>query len=175
MSLAIELYFDEESDSRVRRLCSKLEAADIPVPTHGGFKPHITVAITAEEHIDAAKKAVEYLATTTAKFSSSLAAVGTFPGDEGVVFLTPSLSEGLMSIHKRTDDEFDALGVPVSPLYSRGRWLPHCTVGLHVPSNQVPKAVSICRDSDVLGPIMVTGLLILDTEAERVVLELDFS
>ena len=175
MSLAIELYFDDESDRRVRNLCSELKSSGIPVPSHGEFRPHISVATVAQEHVDAAKKAVENLAANTVKFSSSLTAVGTFPGDEGVVFLTPSLSDGLMSIHRRTDDEFETLRVPVSPLYSRGQWVPHCTVGIHVPSDQVPKAVSICRDAGVFGPIVVNGMLILDTDEQRVVLALDFS
>ena len=125
MPLAIELYFDDESDNRVRRLCSELAAARVPVPIYGGFRPHITMAIVASEHGDAAKIVVEKLARNTASFSDSLSAVGTFPGAKGIVFLVPSLSAELLSVHQRMHDEFVALGVPLSTLYSLGRWVPH--------------------------------------------------
>lgn len=82
MGFAVELYFDAVTDSRIRRLWSRIAAADLSAALPElGFRPHISLACF--DALDPAhlRDGLEAFARSQPEIEVNLGAVGTFPTD----------------------------------------------------------------------------------------------
>lgn len=94
--------------------------------------------------------------------SSAFAAVGTFPGKEGVVFLAPVVSSELLALHRTFHEQLLQLGQRSWEYYLPGRWIPHCTVGLGLAGSSLSEAIALCRSSTALGPFGIRELGLIE-------------
>ena len=86
MGYVVELYFDREAEERVTRLWDTFAQRGITsfLPSIGS-RPHISLAVFDEIDPDPLTNLLGDIARETAAFEVELAAVGSFPGTEGVL------------------------------------------------------------------------------------------
>ena len=133
MALAVELFFDAGADAAVRAMWRDLAAAGLPslaVYGHGQHRPHVSLAVfesLSPEGLDALRPVLAQ-AITGARLVLTLNSLGTFPGDEGVLFLGVAVSTGLLALHARAHAALAGQQAGLWPHYLPGYWLPHCTL-----------------------------------------------
>jgi 2'-5' RNA ligase len=123
------LLFDEELARRLielRLLLAEAGGDAIAVP------PHITLVAAEELDIAAIETRLASVAASTTRFSIQFPAVGSFPGLENVVFLSPTPTESLLRLQQAIHGSFLlAQGQPVR-WYAPGGWFPHCSLGVNL-------------------------------------------
>lgn len=156
MGFAVEMHFDPQAESRIRSLWDELARQGIrsSLPMIGS-RPHISLAVF--DRLDPSRVApeLERMAGKVAPIPLTLCAVGSFPTQEGVVFLSPVVTRELLGLHRRVHSRIDELGLRVLEHYRPGRWVPHCTVATDLPREQIPPALEICRCSRAFGPLVL--------------------
>jgi 2'-5' RNA ligase len=129
MPYAIEIYFDSETERVVRRLRSALNQAGIrPVLDELGDRPHISLAGVAHLNEADFEPHLRDFAADVRSFPTVLAAVGSFPGDEGVLFLAPAFTQPLLTVHASFHQLLGRLNLRSHDYYTPGNWMPHCTI-----------------------------------------------
>ena len=163
MAFAVELHFDAEADARVRGLWRRLAELGLPsLEGHGEVRPHLSLALF--EDLEPAKFSplLDAFARETAPVELWLSAAAIFPGDEGVVYLAPSVGTELAACHADFHARIEAAGLESHAYYRPGRWVPHCTVGQGVPRADLPRALMLCAESDAFGPVTLCGADLLE-------------
>ena len=156
MAYAVELLLDPLAAEAVRALWERLAAAGIPAPLKDmGVAPHITLAAYEELDPEAVQDAFRSFACEETPEPVTLTSVGTFPGDEGVVYLAPVVTRGLLALHAGFHERFADHVEAAYPHYLPGAWVPHVTLGLHLTPPQLAEAIALARTAD----LPITGRL----------------
>ncbi len=135
MPYAVELFFDQRTDTAVRRLWKWL--ADEGISTYLASSdsiPHISLG--GFDDLDEMQTAqvtgvLQELSETTEPFPLTFAGIEGFV-NKGVIFLAPEPSEFLSGLHGRFCDALGDLGSLLWPLYAPGTWAPHCTLAVEL-------------------------------------------
>lgn len=137
---AVELLFDPEAEGAVFDVWRAIrDRTGSSVLFDLAGRPHVTLAVHGERDAPQLDRAVRAFAAPPLPFD--LASAGTFPGDEGVAFLAPVVTEALLGLHARWH-----AGSPGShEVYRPGRWVPHCTVGILLEGPARSEALEIAR------------------------------
>ena len=162
MPFAVELYMGDPAATAVRQLWQSLVQEGIPSqPLALGARPHISLCVYESLDSPLVAKKLEIFARQFEPLSFVLESVDTFPASNGVVFLAPRLSEGLIEAHRRFHKEFDGYRATASPYYLPKNWQPHCTVAEDLSSKQVSHAIEICRKTHlpIRGRLVRIGLI----------------
>ena len=165
---AIELTFDPETAAKLAALWDTIARAGIStfMQDVGAF-PHISLAVFDDIECQELRKAIAEFAHSVTPMDVILSAVGTFPGDEGVVFVAPVVTPELLDMHARLQQVLKEHGFEPWDHYVPGKWFPHCTVAMELGPDPVCKALDLCRASDVFGPGQLTGLSIVEFRPVR--------
>jgi 2'-5' RNA ligase len=131
VAYSTQLFFDPACETRIRRLCAALREANM-----GGqvliedvkARPHITLHICEDLNEMALESACQDIASRFSAIPVSLASIGIFPSDVGVVFLAPVVTEDLLEVHRATYKSSSAWAAYPWNLYTPSRWVPHCTL-----------------------------------------------
>jgi len=126
---AILLHFDPATEALVRRAWETVrEVTGSTFLFDSGERPHVTLAVYADA--DPASLEATLRTFRASPLDVVLASAASFSGEEGVVFLAPVVDTDLLDLHRRWHAE-----VPGSHAwYVPGAWVPHATVGFHVPA-----------------------------------------
>ena len=163
MGYAVELFYDHESESAVREIWDGLGAAlGKPSLSELGGRPHVSLAVYGDG-LDTTgfQESLHEFANSIDPFDFCLSSVGSFPGQEGVVFLAPVVSLQMLDVHARFHKVFsrnDELGMAY---YLPGNWVPHCTVAIDLSAAEAKEAVAYCRESfqPITGRFQQIGLV----------------
>jgi hypothetical protein len=128
---AIAVFFDEHADGEVRALWGALADAGLPsllTLAEGPYPPH--VSLVGAESFDGVDWDAVRSAVKVGPPVVHLDGLGTFPGDEGVLFLrvrpAPELIRLQADVYRAVVDQ----QVPLGAHYVPGRWQPHCTLAM---------------------------------------------
>ena len=163
MGYAVELFFDDKSEKAVRRIWDGLgENLGKPSLSELGARPHVSLAVY-DDSLDTTgfPERFREFAKSMAPFEFNLSSVGTFPGDEGVVFLAPVVTRQLLDVHQRFHEVFSEHENAGMGYYLPGNWVPHCTVAIDLPAAEVREAVGYCREAfrPISGRFQEIGLV----------------
>ena len=163
MGYAVELFYDHESELAVRKVWDGAgEATGQSSLSETGARPHVSLAVY-DDDLDATgfQEKLQEFADTTEPFEFRLTSVGTFPGNEGVVYLSPVMTQDLMAVHRRYHQTFLKYEPYVQAYYLPGNWVPHCTVAIDLEVSGILKAVAYCRTrfQPVTGRFAEIGLV----------------
>jgi 2'-5' RNA ligase len=158
---AIELFLDVEASRRVRSLWRALE--DEGVPTLAGLlnekhRPHVSLAVASRLEPLPVAKALAGLPVGEG-LRVDMGFVGQFVGR--VLWLGVVPTAELLTHHRLVHDRLSAAGVDLWDLYRPGRWVPHCTVSMRVPSPSMAAALRRCLEVLPL-PATVAGASVTD-------------
>lgn len=152
MGYVVELYFDRDAEERILRLWDVYTECNITslLPSIGS-RPHISLAVFNDVAPDILTEVVAAFAQQTGPLEAGLAAVASFPGPEGVLFLVPTVSRKLVELHEHFHRRLEAAGLQAHPYYRPGRWVPHCTIASDLTGDEMKTAFELARESQVFG------------------------
>ncbi|GHJ48660.1 2'-5' RNA ligase [Catellatospora sp. TT07R-123] len=146
MTAALELYFDQATTFRLRRLWDALEAEGIPSLrdlTHRKHRPHLS--ITSAEVLDgpAVQEALGDLPAAP-PLKLTFDHIGQFLGR--VLWLGPVPTRELLDHQAAVHARLAAAGIETGSFYQPGSWVPHCTLSMRVPLVRMTDAIRLCLD-----------------------------
>lgn len=159
---AVELYFDQQTEHELRGFREKVYASGVtPVIGNLGDRPHVSLAVFSEIDIPCLKDLVNGFAARLPAFTVALAAIGTFPTPDNVLFLSPVPTLQLLHIHEEFHQQLNCAHLRSSSYYHPGKWVPHCTVELDLPDEQFPLALKAAQRffSTVEGKFASLGIV----------------
>ncbi len=176
MGYAIELFYDLESEQSVRNVWDGIgKALGKPSLWELGARPHVSLAVyNADLDTTGFEDRLREFATSVEPFELRMSSVGTFPGSEGVVFLSPVVTRQLLGVHERYHKAFSRYDAFGSAYYLPGNWMPHCTVAIDLTAPEIKEAVAFCREAfqPITGQLREIGLVEFRPVVERFTSEL---
>ena len=165
MRYSIELRCDQDSTTRITALGhSLIEQGISSILLNKGAPPHMSVAVLEEQPPPSLRDMLAAFAKRSASIATRLSAVGTFPGEAGVVFLAPVVTGQLLTFHQRLHEQLADFNIPLLDLYCPGLWVPHCTIATDLPVENVLSAINLAQRTDVFGLIQWTTLSLVDVQ-----------
>jgi len=144
---AVELFFDEQTEAKLLGIWQGLAEAGInnSMINIEGCRPHISLGVLVGEDldVDVMKQRLTEFAAGRAAFEVRLEGVGTFP-TSGTVFLSPTVTESLLQLHREFHAAFAAFEEHKNPYYLPERWVPHCTVGIRLSAEETERVIGYC-------------------------------
>ena len=171
MGYAIELFYDEASERAVREIWDGLGTVlGQPPLSELGARPHVSLAVYGDglDTADFPERLLEF-ARSIDSFDFTLSSLGTFAGQEGVVFLAPVVTRRLLEVHARFHEVFSKHDNAGMSYCLPGNWVPHCTVAIDLPAAEVTEALTYCREvfQPVSGQFREIGLVEFPPVKER--------
>ncbi len=146
MSFSIELHFDEKSNFIIRNMWRKLRERGISdyMDKHGVF-PHISLAVFNDIDILEMEKRIEKVIKNQGVFSIKMSNLGSFPSNEGVLFVSPNFSDTLINLHKKLHEALKDIEEKWE-YYLPDFWIPHCTLGMNIPKLELQNAFDVIKE-----------------------------
>lgn len=141
---AIELFFETEFESYIRRKWNDLSKTNITSTflEIEDIRPHVTLAVyNRMDDIEKFKKDfMEYFDTREHKINLKFDIVGTFP-TTGTVFLKPTITREFIEFHRLFHEAFSIYSENANRYYIPDEWDPHCTFGIGLNKKQINDAI----------------------------------
>ena len=152
MDYAILLHFDKNSEARIFDLWK--EAAKSGGDSYlidSGLRPHITLAIFEDTDIQSFCNKLEIFSKQIKKLDLKLGSIGTFASSQGVLYLSPIMTDELVELHKGFYKYFDGDLDGINSYYMPNNWVPHCSISIN---NSIETFVSILkRTIEIFEPL----------------------
>ena len=132
MPYAVELFFDQRTDTAVRSLWQWL--ADEGIATYmasSGSVPHVSLGVFDEADEERLTGVIRQLAATSPPLSLAFNEIEGFVST-GVLFLAPETSPELQSLHDRFCELLGPDLDTMWSLYKSDSWVPHCTLAMEL-------------------------------------------
>jgi 2'-5' RNA ligase len=141
---SIGVYFDAESDAKIRALWKTLAERKLADYLHqSDSRPHLTLAIYKELNLVEAHRLLTKICKQNAPIPLSFEYVGVFPTTRGI-FLGPVVTSPLLTLHRQVNEEMNAFAaLPEFPYYLPEHWVPHCGVAIEVEPKDIPDVIQI--------------------------------
>ncbi|MFO7697325.1 MAG: 2'-5' RNA ligase family protein [Anaerolineae bacterium] len=169
MPYAITALFDERTEEGIHALRVRLVEAGFGDPASAEVRPHLTLAILPALGGEALREPLRAWCEATPPLPVDIAAVGTFPTAEGVVFLAPVVTAALLDLHAQLQAVLKSVGLTGYETYRADRWVPHVTVGIQFSADAVAGAVLLSCEADVFGPAGLTRVAVAEFPPLRTV------
>ena len=146
MPFAIALFFDTKSDMAVQKLGQFLENEKIPsIFSTQGATPHVSLAVFEQYDPRKLHSVMKNLASSFSPVPFYLSSLGTFPGKEGILFLAPVVTSGLLEMHSRLQNMLNNVIEGNWIYYFPDVWVPHCTLSMHLTARKLTKGMELLR------------------------------
>lgn len=136
---------------------------------HGPYRPHVTLGIWTDLAVDDAVALTKCVASRCGPVRLQFEVLGMFVHPETAVFLAPTLSFELRTLHEAVHKA--AQQTPAVPFdyHIPGRWNPHCTLAWNLAPDALSRAVTVALAAARL-PLLATinQIGIIETPAEVV-------
>jgi hypothetical protein len=166
MPFAIELFFDPKLDMGIQGLGQFLEKQGIPTTFSTlGATPHLSLAVF-ESYDPQLHSALKKLAASFPVLKVKLSALGTFPGNEGVLFLSPKIDGTLLEIHEILHRLLPDVSQGSWDYYLPEHWVPHCTLSIHLSPKRLLKGIELVRKRFKAASGRCTRLALVEVDAE---------
>lgn len=130
MQYAIELYYDNETESKLFDLARKVAEANLSTKyLEWKTRPHVTLACFNDVDEEKCIELLKRFAKSHKPTPANLESVAMF-NDTKVIFIAPTMNHSMFELHKELHDcmeEFDKEGWH---WYCPDDWVPHCAVVL---------------------------------------------
>lgn len=169
MACDICLFLDGETESVIRRAWSVLRTRGFSSPLlRSGGKPHLSLAIWEDLDPDLVLDDLKDFAKTHRAFPLTFSSVATFGPGSGTVFLGPVFTPPLLIVHEQLYRIFREVKDFSAGLYRPGSWVPHCSLTLGLPPEDIANALLACMELielPIKGWVCEIGLLTFDRES----------
>ena len=129
MDYALELFFDQESEDRVRRYWEAVRAqTGIAYLESVGSRPHVSIGVFTDIGTGRACGLLREAAAHLAAFPLRFQSVGVFTHPQPWVWLAPVVTAQLLALHASLHAAFAFCDSGAFAYYRPGAWVPHCAV-----------------------------------------------
>ncbi len=161
MTFGAAFLFDEPGENALRGVWQAVADAGLSSFMLGlDYPPHLTLFMAEAMDVGALRTAWSALAERTAPLALSFPALGVFPGDSGVVYLSPTITTALLDLHSAYWQAALPYLQGLSAIYEPGVWVPHVTVGYRLTPQQTGAAVAMIRDLALPKTLRLDGILL---------------
>jgi len=163
MPFAVQLLLDTRAADSIRGVWEALRDAGVSSAMLDlGSRPHVTLAVYEDLEIEPFETQVKAFFAGETSIDVPLSGVGTFHGDEGVLYCSPVVTPKLLALHEHFHKRFDHLGEGAWAYYRPGSWVPHCTLAIHVPDEKRGQGIDVVLASGLptrtrLGAVSVVA------------------
>jgi 2'-5' RNA ligase len=152
LRIAIVLELDDVASALVRQMAQQVaRVARESVVSVATVPPHITLAACRKLDVEMFRPLLADVAARTPVVRTTLASLGVFPTEQGVIFLAPTISHELVELQLGLLTRLQDLGAEVEPYWLAGQWVPHCTLATRVSRELMPAALG--QAYEALHPI----------------------
>ena len=145
MGYAIEMFFDNASESRIRALWSEFARFGASSMQDSNTRPHVSLVVAETVDLAAMRDLLDTCSRSTKSFSLSLASLGFFATSERVAYLAPKVTPDLLALHRSIYDQFSSHVSDFWPHYAPASWVPHCTLAMGQLPQPLGAAIDICQ------------------------------
>ncbi|XP_026381783.1 uncharacterized protein LOC113276394 [Papaver somniferum] len=159
---AIQLFFDPALENQVLKAWNVLARRQISTQLiEMESRPHITLLSSPVLDPPKLQNLIKNFASKQEPLSLSMSAIGSFPGEGNVLFLSPNPTSSLLQFHAQLCDALRKENIEIGEEYLPDSWIPHCTVAKEVPRSRIGEAFCILRDLKlpISGYAMDIGLV----------------
>jgi hypothetical protein len=136
MPFAVEMYMDSVSEAAILGFCEAIADAGLSSSVlKSGVRPYVSLALYKKIDLADFRSELELFSDNVESFSVNFTSIATFPTEEGVVFLAPTVTQELLDVHSRFHKAFSRYRPEASEYYLPGQWVPHCTVAMDLKSD----------------------------------------
>lgn len=130
MQYAVELYFDQKTESAIFALANKIAQRGISRKfLEYNTRPHLTLACFNDVDESLGSQILQEFAKQHTKKPAYLGSVGMFP-DSRTIFISPIMTKEMYDIQKDLHEAMRSFDTAGWEWYCPDRWAPHCTVAL---------------------------------------------
>jgi 2'-5' RNA ligase len=132
MDYAILLHFDRDSEARIFDVWKEaVKCGGDSYLLDSGLRPHITLAIFEDTDIQSFCSKLEIFSNQIKKFNLKLGSIGTFASSQGVLYLSPVMTDELAELHKEFYKFFEGDLEGINSYYMPNNWVPHCSISIN--------------------------------------------
>lgn len=145
MTFYAVLLFDEDSTRQIGAIAADVAQLAGYDPAALLFPPHVTLAAFEAEQVADLLQRLEVMAAGFTPLPIAFGSIGWFLTDEDIVYLAPTITRALASIHRATFELVESTGGRVDEHHRPGAWSPHCTLAVACDPSVLPLVVVRCR------------------------------
>jgi 2'-5' RNA ligase len=146
-----------------------IASAGLPSAMLGlNYPPHLSLMLCEDIDMDGVRQVLPGFIARQPPIALDFPALGFFPGEEGVIYLAPTVNRELLDFHERLWELLEPFTTRPIPLYRPGAWVPHVTLDLEVNLEQAGAAIAALNRLDHM-PLHGTAstLFVADFAGER--------
>lgn len=167
MTFCITFLLDPQTTSAVRAMWQALEAAGQPnLMLSLDYPPHVTAMAAKEADMGGLRLALKAFCKQTSPLTVNFYALGVFPSEFGVVFLTPCANHALLDLHAALWRSASAFVSQPSDIYRPGIWTPHITLAYNLPPDKLGQAAGLLAGIPWPRSGLIDGVLFGDFRVE---------
>ncbi len=147
MPFAFELFLDSVTEQLIREVWRRY--AELGISSYlaeSDSRPHVTMAVFDELTIEECQVLLNDFVARKRLITLEMSHLGLFYSAKNVVYLGPTVTEELLQLHRDFHRIFERFMEHEWDCYRRGRWVPHCTLGVEIPKERLPEAVAAAME-----------------------------
>jgi len=126
VAVAISGWFDRHAELDVRSIWKRMAESGVDETLHdGAYRPHVTFGIWKDLAVDDAVALTKVVASSCGPVRVQFEVVGMFVHPEAAVFLAPTVSFELRTLHERIHRAAQQSSAAPCDYHVPGRWNPH--------------------------------------------------
>ncbi|NIK80296.1 2'-5' RNA ligase [Paenibacillus castaneae] len=141
---AVEFFFEDSFEKYIKDIWKGLHDEQITSNMYeiSDIRPHITVAVYNDiPNLEMFFRRFNSFFENRSELHIKFDVLASFP-TSGTLFIDPTVTEGLIEIHKQYHKEFEDLLQFADHYYIPNNWDPHCTVAIRLTPEQMIKAMT---------------------------------
>lgn len=144
LCFGVILKFDKNSSNRISEIQSSLTEVEDEdqfqiYDIFYGVGPHITFALYDDVELPVIVDAIQNTFQNTTQIPINFASIALFPGS--VLYLAPCVTIELLKLHNLFHKNAASLTRTCNSHYLPGAWIPHCSLGVPLPVNELSDAM----------------------------------
>lgn len=163
MGCGAALYFDSGTDAAIRGLWQRIEDAGLPSRMlELNYPPHMSILLCEDTDLNGLSQKLPEFVAMHPPLPVSFHSLGVFAGEDGVIYLAPTVDRTLLDFHAELWKLMEPYTVHSQDYYRPGTWVPHVTLNLNVPLNQLGEVMEVLQRAEYPLHGMVKELFIAD-------------
>ncbi len=170
MTYGVECSFNRETDEYIHKLWKDFKdqgICDFMVDSQS--TPHIAFAVFSEVNINELEELLNEFTLEQSKIDLNLSYIGTFPTDEGVVFLAPKVTNELLDSHRKLHEALSSCSFDEKQwdYYKPDFWVPHCIMAEKVSESKALEALKYLRSVYKPKKLTLERMFIAEYEEDK--------
>jgi 2'-5' RNA ligase len=166
---AVEFFFEENFEQYVQGIWIGLndEKLSSSMNEISEIRPHITVGVYNDIlDVETYFKRFNSFFNTELEIDLKFDVLASFP-TSGTLFIGPTVTEGLILLHKQYHQEFSDLSEYANHFYIPENWDPHCSLAIRLNAEEMIEAIKYCYKNFIphRSKIIEVGLVKLDLDS----------